>query len=138
MEITGKVPPLAKTPYVKQSAKQTEKQAAAPAAKGDRVALSSQARELQAARDAVARMDAVDHERVARIKDQIAAGTYKVDAGRIADEVISHLEGLVGSDVKVTLEISVEVPEGIPETVVRIVSENCNTLKFKTHEFEKG
>jgi len=58
------------------------------------------------------------------------------DAGKIADEVISHLEGLVGSDIKTTLEISVEVPEGIPENVVRIVSENCNTLKFKTHGFE--
>jgi predicted AAA+ superfamily ATPase len=58
------------------------------------------------------------------------------DAGRIADEVISHLEGLVGSDVKITLEILVETPEGIPENVVRIVSENCNTLKFKTHGFE--
>jgi hypothetical protein len=60
------------------------------------------------------------------------------DAGRIADEVISHLEGLVGADVKITLEILVEVQEGIPENVVRIVSENCNTLKFKTHGFEEG
>jgi hypothetical protein len=59
------------------------------------------------------------------------------DAGRIADEVISHLEGLVGSDVKITLEILVEVQEGVPENVVRIVSENCNTLKFKTHGFEE-
>jgi predicted AAA+ superfamily ATPase len=59
------------------------------------------------------------------------------DAGRIADEVISHLEGLVGSDVKITLEVLVEVQEGIPENVVRIVSENCNTLKFKTHGFEE-
>ena len=58
------------------------------------------------------------------------------DAGRIADEVISHLEGLVGSDVKITLEILVDVQEGIPENVVRIVSENCNTLKFKSHGFE--
>jgi hypothetical protein len=59
------------------------------------------------------------------------------DAGRIADEVIAHLEGLVGSDVKITLEILVEVQEGITENVVRIVSENCNTLKFKTHGFEE-
>jgi predicted AAA+ superfamily ATPase len=59
------------------------------------------------------------------------------DAGRIADEVISHLEGLVGSDVKITLEILVEMQEGVPENVVRIVSENCNTLKFKTHGFEE-
>jgi hypothetical protein len=59
------------------------------------------------------------------------------DAGRIADEVISHLEGLVGSEVKITLEILVDVQAGIPENVVRIVSENCNTLKFKTHGFEE-
>jgi hypothetical protein len=60
------------------------------------------------------------------------------DAGRIADEVISHLEGLVGSKVKVILEIDVEVADGIPEDKVRIVSENANTLKFKTHGFEEG
>ena len=60
------------------------------------------------------------------------------DAGRIADEVISHLEGLVGSEVEITLEISVETQDDIPENVVRIVSENCNTLKFKTHGFEEG
>jgi hypothetical protein len=57
--------------------------------------------------------------------------------GRIADEVISQLEGLVGSEVNITLEILVEVQEGIPDNVVRIVSENCNTLKFKTHGFEE-
>jgi len=37
------------------------------------------------------------------------------DAGRIADEVISHLVGLVGSDVRVTLEIEANVPSGAPE-----------------------
>ncbi len=58
------------------------------------------------------------------------------DAGRIADEVISHLQGLVGSNVKITLEVLVEVQEGIPENVVKIVRENCDTLKFKTHGFE--
>jgi predicted AAA+ superfamily ATPase len=58
------------------------------------------------------------------------------DAGRIADEVIAHLVGLVGSDVKVTLEIQAEVPNGVPEKVVRTVTENCRTLKFKDHGFE--
>jgi hypothetical protein len=38
----------------------------------------------------------------------------------------------------VSLEIEVEVPEGIPEDVVRIVQENCNTLKFRSHGFEQG
>ncbi len=60
------------------------------------------------------------------------------DAGRIAEEVLAHLTSLVGSDAKVTLEIDVELPNGIPEDKVRIVTENCNTLKFKDHGFEKG
>lgn len=52
------------------------------------------------------------------------------DAGRIADEVISHLVGLVGSSVKVTLEIAAEIPEGASDNVVRTVTENGRTLKF--------
>jgi hypothetical protein len=58
------------------------------------------------------------------------------DAGRIADEVISHLAGLVGSEVKVTLEIEAKIPAGAPENVVRIVTENSRTLKFTNQGFE--
>jgi predicted AAA+ superfamily ATPase len=58
------------------------------------------------------------------------------DAGRIADEVISHLAGLVGSTVKVTLEIEAEIEAGVPENVVRTVTENSRTLKFTTQGFE--
>jgi predicted AAA+ superfamily ATPase len=58
------------------------------------------------------------------------------DAGRIADEVIAHLAGLVGSDVMVTLEISAEIPNGAPENVVRTVTENARTLKFSDQGFE--
>ncbi len=54
----------------------------------------------------------------------------------IADEVLAHLSGLVGAKVTVTLEIEVEVPDSIPEDKVRIVSENANTLKFKSAEFD--
>ena len=60
------------------------------------------------------------------------------DAGRIADEVIAHLAGLVGSDVNVTLEISADVQNGVPDKVVRTVTENCRTLKFKDHGFEES
>jgi hypothetical protein len=60
------------------------------------------------------------------------------DASRIADEVLSHLTSLIGAKAKITLEIDVEVPNGIPEERVRIVAENCNTLKFKGHGFEEG
>jgi hypothetical protein len=59
------------------------------------------------------------------------------DAGRIADEVISHLAGLVGSSVKVTLEIESTIETGAPENVVSTVTENSRTLKFTTHGFEE-
>jgi hypothetical protein len=59
------------------------------------------------------------------------------DAGRIADEVISHLTALVGSEVKVTLEIEAQVPNGVPENTVRTVTENSRTLKFDTQGFER-
>ena len=59
------------------------------------------------------------------------------DASRIAEEVISHLSGLVGAKVTVTLEIEAEVPEGAPDHVVRTVTENSRTLKFTSQGFEK-
>ena len=59
------------------------------------------------------------------------------DASRIADEVISHLAGLVGAKVKVTLEIEAEVPSGAPDHVVRTVTENSRTLKFASQGFER-
>lgn len=59
------------------------------------------------------------------------------DAGRISDEVLTHLTGLVGSKAKIVLELDIEVPNGVPEDKVRIISENCNTLKFKGHGFEE-
>lgn len=59
------------------------------------------------------------------------------DAGRIAEEVIAHLAGLTGTEVKVTLEIEAEIPSGAPEQVVRTVTENSRTLKFESHGFEK-
>jgi predicted AAA+ superfamily ATPase len=58
------------------------------------------------------------------------------DAGRIADEVISHLSGLLGTSVRVTLEIEAEIPQGVPENVVRTVTENCRTLRFTSQAFE--
>jgi hypothetical protein len=49
----------------------------------------------------------------------------------------SHLTALVGSEVKVTLEIEAQGPSGVPENAVRIVTENSRPLKFDTHGFEK-
>jgi hypothetical protein len=59
------------------------------------------------------------------------------DAGKIAEEVIAHLVGLAGAEVKVTLEIDAMIPDGAPENVVRTVTENSRTLKFTGHGFEE-
>lgn len=58
------------------------------------------------------------------------------DAGRIAEEVIAHLVGQLGAEVKVTLEIEARLPNGANEQIVRIVTENCRALKFTDHGFE--
>lgn len=59
------------------------------------------------------------------------------DAGEIADAIVRHLDSLKGASVAVTVEIHAEAPEGMPDTLVRTVSENCRTLKFTHHAFEE-
>jgi len=58
------------------------------------------------------------------------------DAGRIAEEVITHLSVQKGARITVTLEIQAELPEGANETLVRTVTENANALKFGNQGFE--
>ena len=58
------------------------------------------------------------------------------DASRIAEEVVQHLTGLLGTRVEVTLEIQAHIPDGAPDHVVRTVAENCRTLKFRSSGFE--
>ena len=60
------------------------------------------------------------------------------DAGQIAEAVIQHLAGQVGAHVKITLEIEAELPEGAPDNVVRTVSENARTLRFRVFGFEES
>jgi hypothetical protein len=71
-------------------------------------------------------------------------GSVKVDAARIsrdvgtiANEIIQHLASLPNSEIEVTVEIQARVPGGVPDNVIRTVSENCRTLKFKSQSFEK-
>lgn len=66
--------------------------------------------------------------------DPIRAGR---DASQVADEVITHLVGLVSADVRVSLEIEADIHEGVPDNVVRIVTENGRALKFDSHGFEE-
>jgi hypothetical protein len=59
------------------------------------------------------------------------------DAGKIAEEVISHLVGQMGAEVTVTLEIEARLPNGASDQLVRTVTENARVLKFSQHGFEK-
>ncbi|MCS7016730.1 MAG: hypothetical protein NZM42_11515 [Gemmatales bacterium] len=65
--------------------------------------------------------------------DPIRAGR---DVGQVAEAIIQHLAGQVGARVKVTLEIEAELPDGAPDSVVRTVTENARTLRFRNAEFE--
>ncbi len=71
-------------------------------------------------------------------------GSVKVDAARIsrdvgtiANEIIQHLASLPNSEIVITVEIQARVSSGVPEHIVRTVSENCRTLKFTSQGFEK-
>jgi hypothetical protein len=65
--------------------------------------------------------------------DPLRAGS---EAGRVSDEVLSHLAGLIGADVIISLEIDARIPQGAPEHVVRTVTENSRTLRFDDAGFE--
>jgi hypothetical protein len=67
---------------------------------------------------------------------QLDAARVGRDASRVADEVISHLTGLVGAKVTINLEIDALMPGGANEMIVRTVTENGKTLKFSSQGFE--
>ncbi len=48
-----------------------------------------------------------------------------------------HLNLLPGASVEVTMEIQAEIANGVPDNVVRTVTENCRTLKFTNFSFEE-
>ena len=60
------------------------------------------------------------------------------DMGHVAEEVLQHLATIPGGKVKVTVEIEAEVPEGVSRDVQRVINENCQTLRFKSHGFEES
>lgn len=90
MEISNKVPPVQNTSYVKEASKTSKVNSTGATAKGDKVELSAKAQELHAAREAIKHMADVDHAKVAEIKAQIEAGTYKVDAEKIAGKMLEE------------------------------------------------
>jgi hypothetical protein len=64
--------------------------------------------------------------------------TYKIEqTGTIGHEVVQHLQAILGADVKITLDIEADIPDGVPDQIVRIISENARTLRFESFGFEE-
>ena len=68
--------------------------AASGAQAADHVTLTDSARSLQKLEAAVANAPVVDTAKVATIKQAVSAGTYKIDAGRVADRILQFERGL--------------------------------------------
>ena len=57
-------------------------------------------------------------------------------AGEVGQAIVQHLASLLGAEITVRLEIHARIPSGVPDKVVRDVTENARTLKFTIAEFE--
>jgi negative regulator of flagellin synthesis FlgM len=93
MDISGKLPPVLAFPNSRRvgaSQKTDDAAPVRPASQGDSVSLSLKARRLQAARETLAAMPEIREEKVAAIRAQIEAGTYKIDGEKIADKMIAE------------------------------------------------
>jgi predicted AAA+ superfamily ATPase len=71
-------------------------------------------------------------------------GTIEVEPLKMASksqeilrEVVQHLAGQIGARVTISIDISAYFPDGVSDDVVRTVTENCRTLKFKISGFEE-
>lgn len=56
---------------------------------GDTVHISSRAIDLQTLESHISQLPEVDRNRVTELRNQIAAGDYKIDAGRLADKLLA-------------------------------------------------
>jgi negative regulator of flagellin synthesis FlgM len=107
MDISGKLPPILANQHTQRadasprvvSSRQTMAAEPTPsAAAGDKVHLSPQVRELQAARSVAAGIPEIREAKVAAIRAQIEAGTYRVDSEKIAGKVLA--EALLNAHLK--------------------------------------
>ncbi len=67
---------------------------------------------------------------------EVNAALAKSKLNTIADEVIALLTSDPNATVRITLEIAADFPYGASDTIKRGVSENANSLGFKSKEWE--
>jgi negative regulator of flagellin synthesis FlgM len=61
---------------------------------GDQVTLTDSARSMQRIEESVAKAPVVDAAKVAAVKQAVTAGTYQIDAGRVAGKLLQFERGL--------------------------------------------
>jgi hypothetical protein len=66
----------------------------------------------------------------------IPAATAKLRLVQLAEEIISVLASDPNAQVKVTVEMSAEFPNGATDQVKRAVSENAKSLNLKNADWE--
>ena len=59
------------------------------------------------------------------------------DADKVAQEIVQHLNALVGAETEITLEVHSKIPDGASPELVRTITENCRTLRFENYGFEE-
>jgi len=59
------------------------------------------------------------------------------DVQNYVEEVINHLAGVTGANVRISLEVEVDAEGGFSQQVVRTVSENCRTLGVRESGFDE-
>jgi predicted AAA+ superfamily ATPase len=59
------------------------------------------------------------------------------DVQRYVEEIIQHLTSVNGARVKVSLEVEAETGDGFSQQTMRIISENCRTLRVRNSGFEE-
>jgi negative regulator of flagellin synthesis FlgM len=67
---------------------------ASTAQAGDHLTLTNSARSLQKIEESVAKAPVINAAKVASIKEAVQGGTYRVDAGRVADKLLQFEKGL--------------------------------------------
>lgn len=63
--------------------------------------------------------------------------TAKRDFATVVDEVILHFTTVVGAKVRLRVDVDVEGSVPFSDAVVRTVSENARSLKFKPADFDE-
>jgi hypothetical protein len=66
----------------------------------------------------------------------VNAATAKLRLVQIADEIVSVLAADPNAEVKVSVEIQANFPNGAKDQTKRAVSENARTLGFKNADWE--